>query len=240
MKALQVRFFHWIGCQRVCACHPSRFPVWFFRSLCVHCPPAADDVQRAVIPGELIGCPSVCRQSLVRHHRNRLADLLRRRGAAVADCAAGRSRDRTSARVRLRRVHRSRARRGRHSAIQRPDLQRPSARGERSARARRSRSKRPSSRRTSGAAPRRLRSSPAILIWRTAPRRCVGRAGSVAQPQFRSRRQASARRTESQEEGRRAPARSHSAQGNRPLLHTRRRLAGRGPAGHRRFRDEQA
>ena len=43
-----------------------------------------------------------------------------------------------------------------------------------------------------------------------------------------------------EEEGSRASARPDPAQEHRTLVHPRRRFAGRGRAGHRRFRDEQA
>ena len=76
----------------------------------------------------------------------------------IAGRSAGRSRDRTSPRVCVRRIPGSRARRAGDSAVQRTGVQRPSARGQRGARARRSRPGRPAlagpaARRRFGSAP---------------------------------------------------------------------------------------
>ena len=137
------------------------------------------------------------------------------------------------------------ARRAGDSALQRPGVQRTAARGQRGARARGSRARavprgpaasRARGRAGGGFAPRPPGSfgGPPRPFDPSAP-------GAAAEPQLRARRQAAARRQrQGQEEGDRASARTDPAQGHRPLVHARRRLAGRGAAGHRRFRHEQA
>ena len=127
MDRLRVRFFNWIGCQRVCACEPSRLPAPFVHS-----------GYFTVIRGALIGCPSVRGKSVVRHNRSRPPDVFRHRRAAVAGGVAGRSGNRPSARVCVRGIPRPGARRAGDSALQRSGVQRPAARRQRSARARRS------------------------------------------------------------------------------------------------------
>ena len=110
--------------------------------------------------------------------------------------------------------HRAVARRAGDSAVQRPGVQRTAARGQRGARARGSRTRRPRGRRAV-----RARGPAAFAPGR--PRRSAGRppVRSVGpapppQPQLRPRREAPTRRQrQGEEKGRRAPARSDSAQG---------------------------
>ena len=91
------------------------------------------------------------------------------------------------------------------------------------------------------AAARRFCSPAALVVRRAATSlRSVG-AGSPAQPEFRTRRQAATRRQcKGQEERRRASARPHPPQENRAIFVPRRRLSRRGAAGHRRFRHQPA
>ena len=127
-----------------------------------------------------------------------LRDLLRHRRAAVAGRAAGRSGDRPAARLRVRRVPGSRARRAGDSAVQRAGVQRPAAGRQRSARARRSRTRRSAAaRRILGPTPGRRRLRPASA-GRSADRRVRSiraRPARPAQPQLRARRQAATRRS---------------------------------------------
>ena len=146
------------------------------------------------------------------------------------------------ARLRVRGIYGPAARRAGDPAVQRSALQWTAAGRQRSASARRPRTGRLSARRVVWtAAARRLCAQAALVVRRAATSlRSVG-TGRAAQPEFRTRRQAATRRQcKGQEEGRRASARSHSPQENRAILVPRRRLARRGAAGYRRFRDQPA
>ena len=140
--------------------------------------------------------------------------------------------------------HRPRTRRAGDSAVQRSGVQRPAARGQRGARARGSRTRRSRrARRASSGPPGRRRLRPASAASFGGPPRPFDpsappapRAAGTSGP-TPSRSAAAAPR---QRRRNRAAARADPAQEHRPLLHARRRLAGRGRAGHRRLRDEQA
>ena len=186
---------------------------------------------------------------VVQHHRSRPAHLLRRGRAAVAGRAAGRSGNRPPARLRVRRVPRSRARRAGDSAIQRTAVQRTAARGQRSARARGSRARRPPRR----AAIRPGRDRPAAASAPAAGR-SFGGAPRPFDPAQSAPGGAAARSRNFGPDAK--PQRGGSAKGKKkdddkprgpiPLKNTGRsfsldeRLARRGDAGDRRFRDEQA
>ena len=178
------------------------------------------------------------------HDRSRSAHLLRNRGAALAGRAAGRSRNRPAARVRVRGVHGSRARRAGDSAFNGQAFNgRPLAVSE--ARAREDRG--PGGPPAFGSAARRLRArGPPVVVRRRPPRPFDpnARAAPRAQPQLRTRRQAAARRQrQGQEEGDERP------RGPIPLKTTGRSFTlddaiddrrTRSEADRRRFRDEQA
>ena len=246
MRRLRVRFFHWIGCQRVCACHLSRLPVRFSVPVCS--PSTAADNRQRRRHSRRLDWLSVCSSAICR-----TAPL---KPTCARTSAPSRRRRRSCCRSTARPAVRAASRSSSSSTARTPNeaiqkfngqvVQRPAAVGQRSARARGSRPRRSAAaRRTAGPRPGRrgFSAAPAVVVRRAAApfdsggarRRARGRSrnfGPDAKPQRGGSRRPRRRTT--------SAARSDSGEERRPLLHARRRLAGRVAAGFRRLRDEQA
>ena len=136
------------------------------------------------------------------------------------------------------------ARREGDPRVQRSALQRAAAGGQRGARPRGPRPGpgpgRTPARTSRTPTGRRFCPSAAWFVRRCTPALRLSLAVAGTEPEFRSGCQTAARRQrQGKEEGRRASARPDPPQEHRAVVYARRRLAGRGAAGYRRFRDQQ-